>query len=229
MADSWHEEFRKEVQRVLALIHRDLDLDRPSRPTNDQWATQSDLSRSQYRFDNQPEAADLSGDQLRPMLDQMDEKLSAIHDHTGEIKEHTSLLVDRIPHDFKPMIAEIKELLLGRLRSTYEATQGDQVADQPAYRSEQDFQRAFELLTPRERHLITELHEHGFLSYRELAEEVGLNPTTVKNMINRMAKHPRKVSFIEKSRHPVHGTQVGISEELRDAILQGKPHVKKRQ
>ena len=47
-------------------------------------------------------------------------------------------------------------------------------------------------------------------------------------MINRMAKHPRKVSFIEKSRHPVHGTQVGISEELRDAILQGKPHGKKR-
>jgi DNA-binding MarR family transcriptional regulator len=153
----------------------------------------------------------------------MEGKLDAIHGHTGEIKGHTALLVDRIPHDLRPMMAEIKKLLIGRLRSTIESTKVDQVASRP----EQGFHKALELLTPRERHLISKLVEHGFLTYRELGEQVGLSPTTVKNMINTMSKHPQKVSFIAKSRHPVHGTQVAISEELRDAILQGKQNPKK--
>ena len=227
MADNWHEWFNRELHKVLTEINAALDPDRPSRPGPTHEATKSDQEPHRYRFGKAPDASDQADDQLRPILDRMEGKLDAIHSHTGEIKGHTALLVERIPHDLRPMMAEIKELLLGRLRSTLESTKVDQVADQVTSRPEQDFHKALELLTPREKHLISKLVEHGFLTYRELAKEVSLSPTTVKNMINTMSKHPQKVSFIAKSRHPVHGTQVGISEELRDAILQGKQNPKK--
>lgn len=226
----WHEEFNREVRKVLAEINSLLEEDRPSRPGREPEVTKPDQEGFRYRFDKPPQVSDQTSDQLRPILERVEEKLTAVHSHTGEIKQHTALLVERIPHDLKPMMLELKELLLGRLRSTLQSTKSDQVdqtADQTPYRPERDFQQAFQLLTPRERHLMNELLEHGFLSYKDLAQEVGLNPTTVKNMINAMSKHPHKAGFIAKSRHPVHGTQVGISEELRDAILQGKQNTKK--
>jgi len=156
-------------------------------------------------------------DPIAEALDRIDRKLAAVYGHTSD-------LIERVPKDLGRVLLELKRSLILRLEEvagangsagSSAAAERDQGGD-----SAQSPMAAMKSLTPQEQRVFQLCFQSGFLSYREIAEQLDITPSAAKNLVNRIFQSDRKRPLFAKQYK--HGTaRVGIQPELEERVLAG--------
>ena len=186
------------------------------------WELQRD-ARDLQRWANESVGATGPADSVGESLDRIEQRVGAIHEHTGE-------LVRRVPADLGAVLTELKQAVLDRLREatrSAESAQSDESADPsrpgrtgPSNQSSQSLEAAARLLTPQERAVFQSCFQSGFLSYGEIASRLEITPTSAKNLVNRIFLSDRKRPLFAKQYK--HGAvRVGIGPDVEKRILTG--------
>ena len=126
--------------------------------------------------------------------------ITKLDKHDRDIKQGQTNLIGLVTDGFRERLKSIAQ-------STKEPTKS--------------FRSVFQnVLTDREKQIISLLLDEGHLTYREIAKYFNLNPTTIKNTINNMMKDMKKNELLVKTgKNPA---RVGISDGLKEEILRGK-------
>ena len=79
----------------------------------------------------------------------------------------------------------------------------------------------FQKLTYQEQKLFKACFSSGLVTYQELAERLGIAPTSAKNLVNRLFAHPDKRRLFKKEL--LHGiARIGVAEPVERKILKGE-------
>ena len=167
-----------------------------------------------------------SDQSVAEVLDRIEHKLTAVHDHT-------STLIERVPANLNDLLAELKQTLILRLDEVIQATRsvesnqsidavksGDCEFSRHSALRNQSSLAGVKSLTPQERRVFQLCFQTGFLSYRDIASHLDITPTAAKNLVNRIFQSDRKRPLFTK--HFEHGAvRVGLPSELQRQILAG--------
>ena len=151
-------------------------------------------------------------------------KLERIEGRLEDLHAETSELIRRVPCDLGDALSELKRALLVRLAESAQATQSDDRGTAgPQNRGNHSSQSPATIvrsLTRQERHVFQLCFESGFMTYREIAEELDITPSAAKSLVNRMFQSDRKRPLFAKQYK--HGSvRVGIRPNLEKVILAG--------
>jgi len=169
-----------------------------------------DLCRGKAESNGPSESIDSTG-----RLGRIEQRLEAIQGDTGE-------LIRRVPGNLGELLAEMKRLLLLRLAESAGANESVD-AGVKADDSNQTMpppSAIVKSLSRQERHVFELCFQSGFLSYREIAEQLDITPSAAKNLVNRMLQSDRKRPLFAK-RYKHGAARVGIRPDLEDHILKG--------
>ena len=156
-----------------------------------------------------------STDTVKSALDRIERRLTVVNDHTDR-------LLGRVPESLGSSLAEIKDALLERIAAANQGPTGSsrEPRSQMPTPGRHGLKDAIATLTPVEQKVFRLCFDGGLLTYREIAERLGVVPTTAKNIVNRLFKDGNKRQLFHKRQ--VHGiAQVALNEEVQKQILSG--------
>jgi len=136
--------------------------------------------------------------------------LSRIENRLSRLQADTGTLVERVPPNLSSLLTELKEIVLQRLdslkRQSTESTH-----------SIESTQSASNIQSGKE--WTKDIFQK--LTYQELAERLGIAPTSAKNLVNRLFAHPDKRRLFKKEL--LHGiARIGVAEPVERKILKGE-------
>ena len=161
-----------------------------------------------------------STESIESALSRIEERLIEVHGHTGK-------LVERVPENLTPILAELREAVLVRIDSwkntatgANKSTQSNE-SNRSAGAGGDWFGEALNNLTPQEKRLFQVCFEYGLVTYRELAGRLGITPTSAKNIVNRLFQNTGKRALFRKE--CTHGiAKVAVDETVQRQILKGR-------
>ena len=154
---------------------------------------------------------------IKSTLSRIEGRLIEVHGHTGK-------LVERVPENLTPILAELREAVLVRIDSwkshttrSNRSTQSNE-SNMSAGTGGDWLREALDNLTPQEKRLFQVCFECGLVTYRELADRLGINPTSAKNIVNRLFQNTDKRALFRKE--CTHGVaKVAVDETVQRQIL----------
>ncbi len=187
-----------------------------------------DLAREVGRLARQIEA-DL--EELRTRATESNEPetsvLGRIERILGTVHTHTSTLVDRVPENLEQVLVELKRALILRLGESTEPTGPNRSLGSTlsgpnpsvlANQSNGSPETGVHSLTPQERRVFRLCFQSGFVTYRDIAGELGITPSAAKNLVNQIFQSDRKRPLFTKQYE--HGTaKVGVRPDVERSIL----------
>jgi DNA-binding MarR family transcriptional regulator len=161
-----------------------------------------------------------STESIESALSRIEERLMQVHDHTGK-------LVERVPENLTPILAELREAVLVRIDSwkSHTTRLDKSTKSNESIRSAGAggdwLGEALNNLTPQEKRLFQVCFECGLVTYRELAGRLGITPTSAKNIVNRLFQNTDKRALFRKEW--THGVaKVAVDETVQRQILKGR-------
>lgn len=161
-----------------------------------------------------------STESIESTLSRIEERLIEVHGHTGK-------LVERVPENLTPILAELREAVLVRidLWKSHTARSDGSTQSNESNRSAETggdwLREALDNLTAQEKRLFQVCFEYGLVTYKELASRLGITPTSAKNIVNRLFQNTRKRALFRKE--CTHGVaKVGVDEVIQRQILKGR-------
>ena len=146
--------------------------------------------------------------------------LGRIEDQLTQVHAHTGILLQRMPVNISLLLAELKEVILERIDSMKRASTGSTRSPE-SVRSKDDLHNEFmKKLTPREQSLLRVCFGSGLITYKEVAQRLGITPTSAKNIVNRIFQNTDKRRFFRKT--CISGVaRIGVDKMLEKKILRG--------
>lgn len=146
--------------------------------------------------------------------------LGRIEDRLVQVHSDTEKLVQRVPENLSLLLAELKEVVLERIDSL-KRTSTESIESPGSVRSKDDFRNEFtQKLTPREQNLLRVCFGSGLITYKEVAQHLGITPTSAKNIVNRIFQNTDKRRFFRKTRSGGIA-RIGVDKTVEKGILGG--------
>jgi len=153
--------------------------------------------------------------------------LSRIENRLSRLQADTGTLVERVPPNLSSLLTELKEIVLQRLdslkRQSTESTHSIESTQSASnIQSGKEWTKdIFQKLTYQEQKLFRACFQSGLVTYPELAQRLGIAPTSAKNLVNRLFAHPDKRRLFKKEL--LHGiARIGVAEPVERKILKGE-------
>ena len=175
-------------------------------------------------------------------LTQLDGKAEKTLDGIRRIDEHVTISSQAIPEDMRKVILEVLQMWIkleetrkelqaaiahvpdasGKTRDNMSGMTSESGRVYPDTRNQHpDFQNLrieLERLTLRQRQLISILMERGWLTYEEIAHNLGISVSRARNYVSEIIGRGFPVSKVDS----VEGKKIGISTTIQDFILEDK-------
>ena len=149
--------------------------------------------------------------------------LGRIENRLTQVQAHTGILLQRMPENISLLLAELKEVILERIDSLKRASTGStrSTESDESVGSKDDLHNKFlQRLTPREQSLLKVCFGTGLITYKEVAQRLGITPTSAKNIVNRIFQNTDKRRFFRKT--CTSGiARIGVDKMLEKRILRG--------
>ena len=147
--------------------------------------------------------------------------LSRIEDRLIQVQGDTGTLVQRVPENLSLLLGELKEVVLERIDSLKQAPTGSNESTESVESKGNLHNEFLQRLTPREQTLLKVCFESGLITYKEVAQRLGITPTSAKNIVNRIFQNTDKRRFFRKRR--VGGiARIGVDRAVEKGILSGR-------
>jgi hypothetical protein len=187
------------------------------------------IAEEAIRLEAEIESLRLAFDMYDPnsSTESIESTLSRIEERLIEVQDHTGKLVERVPENLLPVLAELKEAVLVRIDSLKNTAAGANKSTQSNESNRSAgtggdwLGEALNTLTPQEKRLFQVCFECGLVTYRELAGRLGITPTSAKNIVNRLFQNTDKRALFRKE--CTHGVaKVAVDETVQRQILKGR-------
>jgi len=167
------------------------------------------------RYANRPNRSVDSVQLVSDTLEQIDSKLTSVHDHTSQ-------LVERVPQDLDGILKGLKESILSKFTEVIWTKQTNRSnRSNHSNGSIRSLENIIASLTRQERQVFHSCFQSGFLTYRDLSVHLGITPDAAKNLVNRILRSDQKRQLFAKQYR--HGSaRVGIKPDLEKQILSGR-------
>lgn len=130
--------------------------------------------------------------------------INQLNEHDKHLSEHGALVTRRF-NRLEELVEASKEAMLSRLHPSMVSTESTASASSLTER--------LKSLSPNEQKLLAILLRDEYMTYRDIAQRTGMNPNTVKDIVNRNAE-------LWTKKHDDKGkARVSLSDEVKEHIL----------
>ena len=142
---------------------------------------------------------------VRDPIESMKSSLSRIESRLIEVHGDTGTLIKRVPQNLAPLLLEIKARVLERIGSLGNESVrscGSSGSKEPVPADGDQIEHILHKLTLQEQRLFHICFQSGLVTYREVAEKLGISPVSAKNIVNRLFQNGQKSRLFEKEYAP---------------------------
>jgi DNA-directed RNA polymerase specialized sigma24 family protein len=141
---------------------------------------------------------------IEPLILSLSEQLK---EHDKHLTEHDASVTHRF-NRLEELVEASKETMLSRLRPSTETTETTESTPSATLKER------LKSLSHNEQKLLALLLHEEYLTYRDIAEQTGLNANTVKDIVNRS-----QIGFWTKKHDEKGRARISLSDEVKEATI----------